>query len=93
MPHIFAVIYDYFIFVCFKKVATPLLDRNKTVIEILLKGMAISYIKSLVLQLKLITLVMVYTVICARENFLVYCNKTTDVGMQNDDGVKQYIIC
>ena len=52
-------------------------------------------IKSLVLQLKLMTLVMVYVEICARENAPVYCNKATGVGMQNDAvaGVKQYITC
>ena len=92
MPHIFAVKYDYFIFVCFRKVTTPLLDRNKTVFEILLKDMTI---KSLVLQLRLMTLVMVYVEICARENVPVYCNKATGVDMQNDavTGVKQYITC
>ena len=92
MPHIFAVIYDYFIFVYFRKVATPLLDRNKTVFKILLIDMTI---KSLVLQLKLMPLVMVYVEICARENAPVYCNKATGVDMQNDavTGVKQYITC
>ena len=86
------MIYDYFIFVCFRKVATPLSDRNKTVFEILLKDMAI---KSLVLQLKLMTLVMVYVEICARENVPVYCNKATGVDMQNDavTRVKHYITC
>ena len=86
------MIYDYFIFVCLWRVATPLLDRNKTVFEILLKEMAI---KSLVLQLKLMTLVMVYVEICARKIVSVYCNKTTGVDMQNDvvAGVKQYITC
>ena len=50
-------------------------------------------IKSLVLQLKLMTLVMVYVEICARENVPVYCNKATGVDMHNDavSGVKQYI--
>ena len=67
-------------------------DRNKTVFEISLKDMDI---KSLVLQLKLRTLVMVYVEIRARENALVYCNKATCVGMLNDAvaGVKQYITC
>ena len=48
-------------------------------------------IKSLVLGLKLMTLMMVYVEICARENVPVYCNKATDVDMQNDAvaGVKQ----
>ena len=52
-------------------------------------------IKILVLQLKLMTLVMVYVEICARENVPVYCNKATGVNMQNDAvaGVKQYITC
>ena len=82
------MICDYFIFVCFRKAATPLLERNKTVFEVLLKDMAI---KSLVLGLKLMTLVMVYVEICARENVPAYCNKATDVDMQNDAvaGVKQ----
>ena len=86
------MIYDYFIFVCFRKVVTPLLDRNKTVFEILLKDTAI---KSLVLQLKLMTLVLVYNEIFARENVPVYCNKAKGVDMQNDAvaGVKQYITC
>ena len=38
-------------------------------------------IKSFVLQLKLVTLVMVYVDICARENAPVYCNKATGVDM------------
>ena len=65
-----------------------MLDRNKTVFEILLKDMVI---KSLVLQLKLMTLVMVYIEICARENVPVYCHKATGVDMQNDvvAGIKQ----
>ena len=41
-------------------------------------------IKSLVLQLKLMTLVMGYIEICARENVPIYCNKATGVDMQND---------
>ena len=93
MPHIFDVIYDYFIFVCFRKVATQLLDRNKTVFEILLKDMAI---KSLVLQLKLMTWVMEYVEICARESVPVYCNKATGLDMQNDavaGVIIQYITC
>ena len=86
----FAVIYDYFIFVCFRKIATPLLDRNKAVFETLLKDMVI---KSLVLQLNLMTLVMVYVEICAREDVPVYCNKATGIDMQNDvaAGLKLYI--
>ena len=50
-------------------------------------------IKSLVLQLKLMTLVMVYVEICARENAPVYCNKATCVDMLNDAvaEVKQYV--
>ena len=88
MPHIFAVI-CYFIFVCFRKVATRLLDRNKTVFKILLEDMAI---KSLVLQLKLMTLVMVYVEICARENVPVYCNKATGVGIMQNDAVADVII-
>ena len=52
-------------------------------------------IKSLVLQLELMTLVIVYVEICARENVPVYCNKATGVNMQNDAvaGIKQYITC
>ena len=52
-------------------------------------------IKSLVLQLKLMTLVMVYVEISAREHVPVYCNKATGLDMQNDTvaGVKQYITC
>ena len=52
-------------------------------------------IKSLVLQLKLMTLVMIYVEICARENAPVYCNKATCVDMLNDAvaGVTQYITC
>ena len=52
-------------------------------------------VKSLVLQLKLMTLVMLYVEICARENVPVYCNKATGADMQNDAvaGVKQYITC
>ena len=86
------MIHDYLIFVCFRKFATPLLDRNKTVFEILLKEMDI---KSLVLQLKLMTLVLVYFEICVRENAPVFCNKATGLDMQNDavGGVKQYITC
>ena len=40
--------------------------------------------KSLVLQSKLMTLVMVYVEICAKENVTVYCIKATGVDMQND---------
>ena len=70
--------------------ATPLLDRNKAVFETLLKDMVI---KSLVLQLNLMTLVMVYVEICAREDVPVYCNKVTGIDMQNDvaAGLKLYI--
>ena len=52
-------------------------------------------IKSLVLQLKLMTLVMVYVEICARENVPVYCNKATSVDLQNDTvtEVKLCITC
>ena len=52
-------------------------------------------IKSLVLQLKLMILVMVYIEICARENVPVYCNKATGIDMQNDvvAGVEQYVTC
>ena len=92
MPRISAVIYDYFIFVCFRKAATPFLDRNKSVFEILLKDMAI---KSLFLQLQLTTLVMVYVEICATENVAVYCTKAAGIDVQNDAvaGVKRYITC
>ena len=50
-------------------------------------------IKSLVLQSKLMTLMMVYVEICARKNVPVYCNKATGADMQNGTvaGVKQYI--
>ena len=58
-----------------------MLDRNKAVFEIMLKDMAI---KDLVLQLKLMTLVMVYVEICTTENVPFYCNKATGVDMQND---------
>ena len=70
----------------------PLLARNKTVFEILLKNKAINI---LVLQLKLMALVMVSVEICARENLLVYCNKASGIEMQNDAvaGGKQYITC
>ena len=86
------MVHDYLIFVCFRKFANLLLDRNKGIFEILLKDINI---KSLVLKLKLMTLVMVHVEICARENSPVYCNKATGVGMQNDGvaGVKQYITC
>ena len=47
----------------------------------MLKDMAI---KDLVLQLKLMTLVMVYVEICTTENVPFYCNKATGVDMQND---------
>ena len=49
--------------------------------------------KSLVLQLKLMELVMVYVEIRARKNVSVYCNKATGVDMQNDaiTGVKHHI--
>ena len=86
------MIYDYFIFVCFREVTIPLRYINKTVFEILLKGMAI---KNLVLQLKLMALAMVYVEFCARGNVPVYCNKATGINMQNHAvaGVKQYITC
>ena len=53
-------------------------------------------IKSLIFQLKLMTLVMVYAEICARENVPVYCNKVTGIDMQNDGAagvIIQYIPC
>ena len=65
------VIHDYFIFVYFKKVATPLFDRSKTVFEILLKEIPM---KGLDLQLKLMTLMMVYVEFCARRNVPIHCN-------------------
>ena len=51
--------------------------------------------KSLVLQLELMTLVMTYVEICARSNVSVYCNKETGIDMQNHAvaGVKQNITC
>ena len=66
--------------------------RNKTVFEISLKDIDI---KSLVLQLKLMTLVMVYVEICAKENAPVYCDKATCVDVLDDAvaGVKRYITC
>ena len=66
--------------------------RNKTVFEISLKDIDI---KSLVLQLKLMTLVMVYVEICAKENAPVYCDKATCVDVLDDAvaRVKQYITC
>ena len=69
-----------------------MLDRNKRVFELLLKDMAM---KSLVLQLMLMVLVMVWVEICARGSVLVYCNNATGVDMQDDalTGVKQYITC
>ena len=63
---------EYFIFVCFRNVATSLFDRNKTVFEILLKDMAM---KSLDSQLKLMALVMVYVKICEGANVTIYYNK------------------
>ena len=63
--------YDYFNFVCSRKVATPLLDRSKTALEIFLKD-------------KLMTLALLYVEICAREDVPVYCNKGTSIDMQND---------
>ena len=63
---------EYFIFVCFRNVATSLFDRNKTVFEILLKDMAM---KSLDSQLKLMALVMVHVKICERANVTIYYNK------------------
>ena len=39
--------------------------------------------KSLVLQLKLMTLVMVYVEICARGDVSVNCNKAKGINMQN----------
>ena len=56
-----------------------MLDRNKTVFEILLKDMAT---KSLDHQLKLISLVMVYVEISARENVRIHY-KATGSDMQN----------
>ena len=51
--------------------------------------------KSLGLQLKLITLAMVHVEICARQKAPVYSNKATGIDMQNHAvaGVKQYITC
>ena len=50
--------------------------------------------KSLVLQLKLMALVMVYVEICARD-VSVNCNKATGINMQNHAvaPVNQYITC
>ena len=51
--------------------------------------------KSLVVQLKLMTLVMAYVEICSRGNVPVYCKKATRINMQNHAvaGVKQYLTC
>ena len=70
------------------KISIPLLDRNKTVFEILLKDMVM---KKFVLQLKLVRLVIVYVEICARENVAIYFNKATGIDKQNHAvaGVKQ----
>ena len=57
---------------------TPLLDRNKALLEIVLKDM-----KGLVLQV--MAVVMVYVDICAEGN--VYCNKAMGIKMQNHAGV------
>ena len=57
-----------------------MLDGNKTISQTLLKDMAM---KSLVHELKLMTLVMVQVDICAREIACVYCNKATDIDMQS----------
>ena len=68
-----------FYFVRFRKVATPLFDRNETVFEILMNRMAK---KSLDPQLKLMAFVMVYVEICARGNVPIYY-KATCINMQN----------
>ena len=51
--------------------------------------------KSLVLQLKLMALVMVYVEICARGDVSVNCNKATGINMQSHAvaRVNQYINC
>ena len=51
--------------------------------------------KSLVLQLKLMALVMVYVEICARGDVSVKCNKATGINIQNHAvaRVNQYINC
>ena len=51
--------------------------------------------KFLVLQLKLMTLVMIYVENCARANVPAHCNKATGINIQNHAvaGVKQYITC
>ena len=79
----------FFIFVSFRKIVILLLYRNKTVFERLQKDMAI---ESLVLQIKLMTLLMAYVKICAREKVRVCCIKATGIDMQNDTvaRVKQY---
>ena len=59
---------------------TPLLDRNKALLEIVLKDM-----KGLVLQV--MAVVMVYVDICAEGNVPVYCNKAMGIKMQNHAGV------
>ena len=71
--------YDYYILVCFRKVATLLFDRKKTVFEILLKEMAM---KSLDRQLKLMALVIVCAQICVRRNVSIYY-KATGIDMQS----------
>ena len=67
------------ILVYFRKVGTPWFGKNKTVLEILMKGMAM---KSLYDQLKLMILVMVYIEIYARGNVPIYY-KATGIYMQN----------
>lgn len=72
--------YDYFIFVCFRKVGIPLFDRIKSVFEILPKDLTT---KGLDRQLQLIALVMVSVEICARVIIPINCSKLTDFSMQN----------
>ena len=64
----------------FRKVFIALFGKNRSVIAVLFKDMAM---KSLDRQLKIETLMMVYVEICVRANIFIYGTKTTGIDKQN----------
>ena len=71
---------DYFIFICFRKFAISLFDKNKSVFEILLTDIAMKISDC---QLKLMALITVYVEVCVRGNVPICRTKLIGINMQN----------
>ena len=89
LAYVCSLWYDYFIFVYFRKVTIPLLNKKNSNFEILLEDMAM---KGLNRQIKLMALVMVYLESCARGNVSIYyaeyCRRRSCSGLHCDSNTK-----